>query len=163
MTVLEENQNEIETPQAVLPPQPTAPLDPIAAAVHQYATEMVPAIPQKFVVQLKGLPFSATPMEIVSFLAVDPHSVKEVELTKSNTGKPSGDCFVVVADEMTQEECLKMHKEIFGDTGRYAEVYKATEEFYMKRLKITQQFDNAWDGTVRLRGLPFKERFFSKI
>jgi len=117
---------------------------------------MVPAVPQKFIVQLKGLPFSATPMEIVSFLAVDPHSVKEVELTKSNTGKPSGDCFVVVADAMTQEECVKMHKEIFGDTGRYAEVYKATEEFYLKRLKITHQFDNAWDGTVRLRGLPFK-------
>jgi len=74
-------------------------------------------------IRLWGLPYSATPQEIVSFLSQALPSVKEadVSITCRSCGRPTGEAFVQVpSDDVAREVKLKLHLKMMGT--RYIEV-----------------------------------------
>lgn len=109
-----------------------------------------------YVLHLRGLPFQATDNDITNFLQVDRENLQEIRITKNSQGRPSGEAYVVAKDEATAEGCLGRHKETMANYGRYIEIFKSTPDNMNKGATITNANGSAWDGVVRIRGLPFQ-------
>ncbi|KAI5704081.1 hypothetical protein M8J75_001813 [Diaphorina citri] len=113
-----------------------------------------------FVIKLRGLPWSTTVDEILKFF--DGVNVRNgragVQITTSRNGRPSGEAFVEVEDEVDMENALGKNKEHLGN--RYIEVFKVKRKEMDWMLQHTGIVEgNAFDqGCVRLRGLPFESK-----
>ncbi|XP_066249366.1 heterogeneous nuclear ribonucleoprotein H [Euwallacea similis] len=105
-----------------------------------------------YIVKLRGLPWSATEDDVAKFLGGE--GIREVHLTLSKEGRPSGEAFVEL-DSMTDLERVETRdKEHMG--SRYIEVFKvkrAEMDWIVNRSGAACGND---DGCVRLRGLPFE-------
>jgi len=106
------------------------------------------------VVRLRGLPWSATPAEILKFL----HDVSVcggesgVHITQTPDGRSTGEAFVVVMSEDQVDKALAHSKENMGK--RYVEVFRATKGQMEWAVSQDESKGNI-GGVVRLRGLPF--------
>jgi len=107
------------------------------------------------ILQCRGFPFAIEKHEVLEFLGIEEAQIESFEAVVGTNGKPSGECFIVVDGEATREIAITKHKQNYGETGRYVDVFKSSEVYYNRRVSINAQFDREWDGILRLRGLPF--------
>ena len=90
-----------------------------------------------YVVRLRGLPFTATAIDVIQFLSAGTKgsaiSSSEIEVlrgvdgvvfTFSPDGKPNGEALVELKDEMSMRMAMKRHKEMMGN--RYIELVRTS-------------------------------------
>ncbi|XP_056643648.1 heterogeneous nuclear ribonucleoprotein H-like [Diorhabda carinulata] len=113
-----------------------------------------------FIAKLRGLPWSATQDDILSFFTDSFANCKilggksGIHMTTSREGRPSGEAFVEFETADDLEMALQKDREHIGN--RYIEVFKVNKaemEWVIKRSGPTYGLNE--DGCVRLRGLPF--------
>uniref|UniRef100_A0A8C6XIV1 Epithelial splicing regulatory protein 2 n=1 Tax=Naja naja TaxID=35670 RepID=A0A8C6XIV1_NAJNA len=79
------------------------------------------------IIRMRGLPFTATPEEVLGFLGPECPVTGGKEgllFVKYPDGRPTGDAFVLFACEDYAQNALKKHKEILGK--RYIELFRST-------------------------------------
>nr|XP_020661395.1 epithelial splicing regulatory protein 2 isoform X1 [Pogona vitticeps] len=79
------------------------------------------------IIRMRGLPFTATPEDVLSFLGPECPVTGGKEgllFVKYPDGRPTGDAFVLFACEEYAQNALKKHKEILGK--RYIELFRST-------------------------------------
>ncbi|CAG9818032.1 unnamed protein product [Phaedon cochleariae] len=109
-----------------------------------------------YIAKLRGLPWSATPDEILKFFS-DCRIVggkSGIHMTTSRDGRPSGEAFIELEDAEDLEIAVSKDREHMGN--RYIEVFKVNKaemEWVVKRSGPAHGPND--DGCVRLRGLPF--------
>ncbi|XP_076439927.1 heterogeneous nuclear ribonucleoprotein F-like [Babylonia areolata] len=109
-----------------------------------------------FVVRCRGLPWTATPEDVVKFFegCRINRGQDGVHLTLSRDGRPSGEAFVEFASEDDVQMALKKNKDHLG--SRYIEVFRSKKgemDWVVKRSGI--ETNNLADAVVKLRGVPF--------
>lgn len=111
----------------------------------------------QFVAKLRGLPWSATANEVVTFLdGVNIVGGKDgIHFTFNREGRPSGECFVVVASQQDFDKAKEYDNQHMGK--RYIEVLEgnANEMTWLLNKSGGNQSEGSNDGVVRLRGLPY--------
>eukprot|EP00096_Caligus_rogercresseyi_P008228 TRINITY_DN2671_c0_g6_i1.p1 TRINITY_DN2671_c0_g6~~TRINITY_DN2671_c0_g6_i1.p1 ORF type:complete len:467 (+),score=132.32 TRINITY_DN2671_c0_g6_i1:76-1476(+) len=112
----------------------------------------------KYLVRVRGLPWSTTTEEIATFLSEC--ELKKgndgIHLTMTRNGRPSGEAYIELASEEDVEKALKKHRQTMGK--RYIEVFKSQHsEMYwnLNRSETSAFSEQSSDNVVRLRGLPF--------
>jgi len=115
------------------------------------------------VIKARGLPWSATADEVLSFFANCSVSGGKdgIHFTLNREGRPSGECFVEMDTDDDVQEALKKDRASMGK--RYVEVFECSEkdmDYALGMSKGAQDDgfggDFGDDGVVRLRGLPFE-------
>uniref|UniRef100_A0A4W4H9S1 RRM domain-containing protein n=1 Tax=Electrophorus electricus TaxID=8005 RepID=A0A4W4H9S1_ELEEL len=79
------------------------------------------------IIRMRGLPFTATHQDVLSFLGPDSPVTDGAEgllFVKYPDGRPTGDAFVLFACEEYAQQALKKHKHILGK--RYIELFRST-------------------------------------
>uniref|UniRef100_A0A8C9YHH2 Epithelial splicing regulatory protein 2 n=1 Tax=Sander lucioperca TaxID=283035 RepID=A0A8C9YHH2_SANLU len=79
------------------------------------------------IIRMRGLPFTATPQEVLSFLGPESPVTDGAEgllFVKYPDGRPTGDAFVLFSCEEYAQNALKKHKQILGK--RYIELFRST-------------------------------------
>uniref|UniRef100_A0A8C2WX17 Epithelial splicing regulatory protein 2 n=1 Tax=Cyclopterus lumpus TaxID=8103 RepID=A0A8C2WX17_CYCLU len=79
------------------------------------------------IIRMRGLPFTATPQEVLSFLGSESPVTDGGEgllFVKYPDGRPTGDAFVLFSCEEYAQNALKRHKQILGK--RYIELFRST-------------------------------------
>ncbi|XP_076458903.1 heterogeneous nuclear ribonucleoprotein F-like [Babylonia areolata] len=109
-----------------------------------------------FCVRLRGLPWSASPDDVLSFFNESQimGGKAGIYLTQSKEGRPSGHAFVEFVSEDDLQRALKKNKEHLGN--RYIEVFrckKSEMDWVVKRGGMDN--NSLGDAIVKLRGLPF--------
>uniref|UniRef100_A0A3Q1IYC7 RRM domain-containing protein n=1 Tax=Anabas testudineus TaxID=64144 RepID=A0A3Q1IYC7_ANATE len=118
------------------------------------------------IIRMRGLPFTATPQEVLSFLGPESPVTDGSEgllFVKYPDGRPTGDAFVLFSCEEYAQNALKKHKQILGK--RYIELFRSTAaevqqvlNRYMSTPLISTLPPSPIVSTrdcVRLRGLPY--------
>uniref|UniRef100_A0A3B4YXN4 Epithelial splicing regulatory protein 2 n=1 Tax=Stegastes partitus TaxID=144197 RepID=A0A3B4YXN4_9TELE len=118
------------------------------------------------IIRMRGLPFTATPQEVLSFLGPESPVTDGAEgllFVKYPDGRPTGDAFVLFSCEEYAQNALKKHKQILGK--RYIELFRSTAaevqqvlNRYMSTPLISTLPPSPIVSTrdcVRLRGLPY--------
>uniref|UniRef100_A0A665T917 Epithelial splicing regulatory protein 2-like n=1 Tax=Echeneis naucrates TaxID=173247 RepID=A0A665T917_ECHNA len=118
------------------------------------------------IIRMRGLPFTATPQEVLSFLGPESPVTDGGEgllFVKYPDGRPTGDAFVLFSCEEYAQNALKKHKQILGK--RYIELFRSTAaevqqvlNRYMSTPLIPTLPPSPIVSTrdcVRLRGLPY--------
>jgi len=120
---------------------------------------------EKFVVRVRGLPWSATQDEIAEFFCncnID-GGAKGIHLTTNREGRPSGDAYIELETQDDVTQALKKDRATMGK--RYLEVFESKYSEMEWMIKKDGQdsesggFNNAdvgSDAVLRLRGLPFE-------
>uniref|UniRef100_A0A3B1KKB1 G-rich RNA sequence binding factor 1 n=1 Tax=Astyanax mexicanus TaxID=7994 RepID=A0A3B1KKB1_ASTMX len=107
-----------------------------------------------FVIRVRGLPWSCVAEDVVKFFSECQirGSVNGIHLMHDRNGKPNGEAFIELEDEVDLHKALERHMEYLG--SRYIEVYEVTNrdaEAIMKGSDMSP----IKDGVVRIKGLPF--------
>lgn len=79
------------------------------------------------IIRMRGLPFTSSPQEVLSFLGPDSPVTDGAEgllFVKYPDGRPTGDAFVLFSCEEYAQNALKKHKQILGK--RYIELFRST-------------------------------------
>ncbi|XP_056268795.1 epithelial splicing regulatory protein 2 isoform X1 [Pseudoliparis swirei] len=79
------------------------------------------------IIRMRGLPFTAAPQEVLSFLGSESPVTDGGEgllFVKYPDGRPTGDAFVLFSCEEYAQNALKRHKQILGK--RYIELFRST-------------------------------------
>nr|XP_043886397.1 epithelial splicing regulatory protein 2 isoform X2 [Solea senegalensis] len=100
------------------------------------------------IIRMRGLPFTATPQEVLSFLGPDSPVTDGAEgllFVKYPDGRPTGDAFVLFSCEEYAQNALKKHKQILGK--RYIELFRST-------AAEVQQVLNRYMSTPLISTLP---------
>uniref|UniRef100_A0AAQ6AEW5 RRM domain-containing protein n=1 Tax=Amphiprion ocellaris TaxID=80972 RepID=A0AAQ6AEW5_AMPOC len=118
------------------------------------------------IIRMRGLPFTATPQEVLSFLGPESPVTDGGEgllFVKYPDGRPTGDAFVLFSCEEYAQNALKKHKQILGK--RYIELFRSTAaevqqvlNRYMSTPLIATLPPSPIVSTrdcIRLRGLPY--------
>ncbi|KAM4614254.1 epithelial splicing regulatory protein 2 isoform 1-T1 [Discoglossus pictus] len=129
------------------------------------------------IIRMRGLPFTATPEEVLTFLGPECPVTGGKEgllFVKYPDGRPTGDAFVLFSCEEYAQQALKKHKEILGK--RYIELFRSTAAEVQQVLNrylstpliptlpaplipvLPSHYPMAASNTrdcVRLRGLPY--------
>ncbi|KAJ9452121.1 RNA-binding protein fusilli [Diplonema papillatum] len=116
------------------------------------------------VLRLRGIPFSVTDEDIVTFFNTHHVGIIEssVHIQMGYDGRPTGCAFVRVISEEDAVKALALKKAYMGP--RYVEIYRASEQELSQVLhegtlaharQPTMQGTAGTDHVVKLRGLPF--------
>uniref|UniRef100_A0A671VGH8 Epithelial splicing regulatory protein 2 n=1 Tax=Sparus aurata TaxID=8175 RepID=A0A671VGH8_SPAAU len=100
------------------------------------------------IIRMRGLPFTATPQEVLSFLGPESPVTDDAEgllFVKYPDGRPTGDAFVLFSCEEYAQNALKKHKQILGK--RYIELFRST-------AAEVQQVLNRYMSTPLISTLP---------
>uniref|UniRef100_A0A3Q1BG93 RRM domain-containing protein n=1 Tax=Amphiprion ocellaris TaxID=80972 RepID=A0A3Q1BG93_AMPOC len=100
------------------------------------------------IIRMRGLPFTATPQEVLSFLGPESPVTDGGEgllFVKYPDGRPTGDAFVLFSCEEYAQNALKKHKQILGK--RYIELFRST-------AAEVQQVLNRYMSTPLIATLP---------
>jgi len=82
--------------------------------------------PSNSVIRMRGLPYSATEVDIEEFLAKAGVSARRVHLIReSGVGRPSGIAYVEVATNDDTNKAMTLNRETIG--SRYIEMYKSSQ------------------------------------
>ncbi|XKL66577.1 hypothetical protein PGB90_009997 [Kerria lacca] len=111
----------------------------------------------ELIIKMRGLPWSATVDDIISFL--DGTNIKNgragVHITMSREGRPSGEAFIELESKGDAEKALRKDKQHMGH--RYIEIFKTSRsdmDWYVARSG--SNVENVMDECcIRLRGLPY--------
>ncbi|XKL66999.1 hypothetical protein PGB90_010419 [Kerria lacca] len=110
------------------------------------------------IVKMRGLPWSATVEDILSFLGSDCKVKGDkdgIHLTMSPLGRPSGEAYIELASAEDASKALKKDREHMGH--RYIEVFptsKSEMDWVVSRCGMNME--NVMDeGCIRMRGLPY--------
>jgi len=113
-----------------------------------------------FYLKARGLPWSATPTEVVEFFNTSTVVGGEqgVHVVNTYEGRPSGTVYVEVESQEDISAALSKDREKMGK--RYIEVFEATREEMDRDLEPKARGGMGGggaedDGVVKLRGLPF--------
>lgn len=109
------------------------------------------------IIRMRGLPFTATPHEVLTFLGPESPVTDGDEgllFVKYPDGRPTGDAFVLFSCEEYAQNALKKHKQILGK--RYIELFRSTaaevqQVTYLSctsRRNLSVCIDMAWDKKV---------------
>lgn len=96
------------------------------------------------IIRMRGLPFTATSQEVLSFLGPESPVTDGAEgllFVKYPDGRPTGDAFVLFSCEEYVQNALKKHKQILGK--RYIELFRSTA------AEVQQVNDGRSEGNVR--------------
>ncbi|XP_056607630.1 epithelial splicing regulatory protein 2 isoform X1 [Triplophysa dalaica] len=102
----------------------------------------------QMIIRMRGLPFTATPQDVLGFLGPDSPVTDGMEgllFVKYPDGRPTGDAFVLFACEEYAQNALKKHKQILGK--RYIELFRST-------AAEVQQVLNRYMSTPLISTLP---------
>ncbi|WIA37538.1 hypothetical protein OEZ86_014445 [Tetradesmus obliquus] len=90
---------------------------------------------QGCVVRLRGLPYSATVEDVAGFFEGVPLADADdaVVFTTTVDGRPTGECYVELADRAAQSAAMTRHKELMGT--RYIEIFHSSK---MDKLQAQQ-------------------------
>ncbi|CAF1391811.1 unnamed protein product, partial [Didymodactylos carnosus] len=110
---------------------------------------------RRFLVKLRGLPYSATKNDVHKFLK--PCHILDgddgIHMLKTKNGRSSGECFVDLESDEDVRIALLKSKNHMGN--RYIEIFRAKNaeyNFYIKHNGII-----SWrEPVVRMRGLPYR-------
>jgi len=113
---------------------------------------------ESLVIKARGLPWSATASEVVSFFSDVTILQGEdgVHFTFNKEGRPSGECFIEVTSREDADSALAHDNEHMGK--RYIEVKEAKHsemEWVVNRMSSSDGGGGSGDGVIRLRGLPY--------
>uniref|UniRef100_A0A3Q3JF00 RRM domain-containing protein n=1 Tax=Monopterus albus TaxID=43700 RepID=A0A3Q3JF00_MONAL len=100
------------------------------------------------IIRMRGLPFTATHQEVLSFLGPESPVTDGSEgllFVKYPDGRPTGDAFVLFSCEEYAQNALKKHKQILGK--RYIELFRST-------AAEVQQVLNRYMSTPLISTLP---------
>ncbi|KAM7406342.1 hypothetical protein PAMP_000724 [Pampus punctatissimus] len=100
------------------------------------------------IIRMRGLPFTATPQEVLAFLGPESPVTDGAEgllFVKYPDGRPTGDAFVLFSCEEYTQNALKKHKQILGK--RYIELFRST-------AAEVQQVLNRYMSTPLISTLP---------
>uniref|UniRef100_A0A3Q0SSZ8 Epithelial splicing regulatory protein 2 n=1 Tax=Amphilophus citrinellus TaxID=61819 RepID=A0A3Q0SSZ8_AMPCI len=100
------------------------------------------------IIRMRGLPFTATPQEVLAFLGPESPVTDGTEgllFVKYPDGRPTGDAFVLFSCEEYAQNALKKHKQILGK--RYIELFRST-------AAEVQQVLNRYMSTPLISTLP---------
>ncbi|XP_056314177.1 G-rich sequence factor 1 [Danio aesculapii] len=123
---------------------------------------------ESYIVQAKGLPWSCTAEDIMSFFSECRirGGVNGVHILYNKYGKPSGQAFIELEHEEDVGKALDQHRHYLRD--RFIEVREVTNKDAEAILKASKERVET-DAVVRLRGLPYSctegdiIRFFSGL
>ncbi|XP_073321399.1 G-rich sequence factor 1 [Pagrus major] len=121
-----------------------------------------------YIVQVKGFPWSCSAEDLLHFFSECSirDGVKGIHFTVNKSGRPSGQAFIEMENEIDVSKALEKHRQYLGP--RYVEVYEVTNSDAEDILKKSIQTPSL-GGVVRLRGLPFSStkadivQFFSGL
>jgi heterogeneous nuclear ribonucleoprotein F/H len=113
---------------------------------------------ESFIVKARGLPWSATPQDVIEFLsdAKVLNGEKGIHFTYNKEGKASGEVFVELETKEDLESAMGHDKNHMGK--RYIELKEANEcemKWVIDRMPSNPTDVGNSDGVVRMRGLPF--------
>ncbi|KAM6910200.1 epithelial splicing regulatory protein 1 isoform 2-T2 [Xenentodon cancila] len=125
--------------QQVLNRYSSAPLIPVAPAPLVSVLPMVSLLPPPGCVRdclrLRGLPYTASIEDILTFLGEFTHDVRPhgVHMVLNQQGRPSGDCFIqMTSAERAVHASQRLHKHVMsserGANSRYVEVFPCSAE-----------------------------------
>lgn len=134
----------------------------------EYDSNPQPARKEIFIVRLKGLPWSCTPEDLLNFFSECQicDGVNGIHMTLNSQGKPSGQAFIELEQEVDVLKALEKHRQYMG--SRYVEVYEVTNREAEAILTQSEQ-QPPQDCVVKLRGLPYScteediTQFFSDL
>lgn len=110
-----------------------------------------------FYIRCRGLPWSATPEEVVNFFHDSNivNGAQGIKFTVSADGRPSGECFAELSTKQDLVKALAHSNEHMG--RRYVEVFesKRSEMDWVFRHTTAPKAGPKGEAIVRLRGLPF--------
>ncbi|KAK0425493.1 hypothetical protein QR680_009234 [Steinernema hermaphroditum] len=117
------------------------------------------------IVRMRGLPYDCTELEIREFFKSGEAPVEVLEqgvfFVNKADGRPSGDAFVLFADEATGARALLRDRHKIG--SRYIELFRSTQAEVQQVVTKSQQSPQPSCGPgaqrrdcVRLRGLPYE-------
>ncbi|KAI1706208.1 RNA-binding protein sym-2 [Ditylenchus destructor] len=119
------------------------------------------------IIRMRGLPFQTTEQQVKDFFADPKEDTGIVEpggimFVNRPDGRPSGDAFVLFANEAAGRRALMKHKQRIGT--RYIELFRTTQaevqQLFNRALKSPQVFSSALCAPkrdcIRLRGLPYE-------
>lgn len=92
------------------------------------------------IIRMRGLPFTATPQEVLSFIGPESPVTDGAEgllFVKYPDGRPTGDAFVLFSCEEYAQNALKKHKQILGK--RYIELFRSTAAEVQQVMKYVKE------------------------
>lgn len=92
------------------------------------------------IIRMRGLPFTATPQEVLSFIGPESPVTDSTEgllFVKYPDGRPTGDAFVLFSCEEYAQNALKKHKQILGK--RYIELFRSTAAEVQQVMKYIKE------------------------
>ncbi|KAJ0019296.1 hypothetical protein NQD34_006865 [Periophthalmus magnuspinnatus] len=145
-----------------------SPIEDEYPPLPEYQSESDLQKKEVYIIQVKGLPWSCTPQDLLHFFSECRirDGVKGIHLTTDRSGRPSGRAFIEVEHEEDVSKALEKHKQYLGP--RYVEVYEVTNNDAEAILKNAAEGASS-DCVVRLRGLPYSSseadivQFFSGL
>uniref|UniRef100_A0A8C6V5B7 Epithelial splicing regulatory protein 1 n=1 Tax=Neogobius melanostomus TaxID=47308 RepID=A0A8C6V5B7_9GOBI len=125
--------------QQVLNRYSSAPLIPVAPAPLVSVLPSMPLLPppgtMRDCLRLRGLPYTASIDDILSFLGEFLHDIRPhgVHMVLNQQGRPSGDCFIqMTSAERALMAAQRLHKQVMssqrGVHSRYVEVFPCSAE-----------------------------------
>lgn len=140
-----------------------------------------PALAERGVVMLRGLPFSATEDDVINFFSGLDIKEQGVTMVTDFRGRHSGEAFVEFSSQRAADEALQRDRELMG--SRYIEVFPSRPEEIHSTLKrrsspsqnapqtANRRAGNTWQSSnrtvspqsssvaqhfIHMRGLPFQ-------
>merc|ERR1712018_1008856 len=118
---------------------------------------------EKYVVRLRGLPFSQHIESDIETFFTGLH-ILDIKILTSRSGKPQGEALVQFSNRDMLYKALKMHKKTIGT--RYIEVYQSNmkswdffkdKEHVIKAEGLQYERSEQWrdPNTVCMKGLPY--------
>lgn len=124
----------------------------------------------KYVIRMRGLPYTATDEDVMNFFAnAKPTGV---HLIKDDLGRPSGEGFVELGCDVSVMAAMAKHRHHMGP--RYIEVFRSSPTELMRALGLTSRWQPQNGSSYKsscllMRGLPYSctesdiTKFFQKI
>ncbi|XP_037536734.1 G-rich sequence factor 1 [Nematolebias whitei] len=133
-----------------------------------YQPQSEPEAQEVYIIQVKGLSWSCTEMDLLNFFSDCKIHDGEmgVHLVPDQLGRPSGQAFIKLEHEEDVVKALGKHRQYLG--SRYVEVYEVTNS-EAETILLKAADTGGHDGVVLLRGLPFScreddiQHFFSGL
>lgn len=107
-----------------------------------------------FIIRVRGLPWSCVAEDLVKFFSECQirGGVRGIHLISGKSGKPNGEAFIELEDEIDLRKAIEQHGQYIG--SRYIEVYEVTNHDAEAIMKGSDS-SHCEDGVVRIRGFPF--------
>jgi len=138
--------SEAEASQANVVPPMQVPMNMQMAAATGSAPAWADGGGMSGLVRLRGLPFNATPEQVLQFFAgfEVPRGVAGIHMVLGGNGRPNGEAFVEFGSEELADAAMAKDKQTMGT--RYVEVFRSTPEQMAAALQRAGKSNNIGPG-----------------